>query len=146
MNEVEQDMENTRHTQHGEGSERWPALPYEAWRDTCQTLHLWTQIVGKVRMELSPFLNHWWHVTLYVTPRGLTTSAIPFQNRLDWRPPRFVRRRHSTVKSWVCFSCAMTTRGALPRQSRRCWSFFRVPTKPEPDLRSGIARHWKGDE
>src|SRR5256884_4748205 len=59
--------------------ENWPALPYEAWKDTCETLHMWTQIVGKVRMELSPFVNHWWHVTLYVTPRGLTTSPIPYQ-------------------------------------------------------------------
>jgi len=59
--------------------ENWPALPYEAWKDTCETLHMWTQIVGKVRMELSPPVNHWWHVTLYVTPRGLTTSAIPYQ-------------------------------------------------------------------
>lgn len=64
-------------TQHGEGSERCPALPNEAWRETFQTLHLWTQIVGKVRMAPSPFLNHWCHVTLYVTPRGLTTSVIP---------------------------------------------------------------------
>jgi hypothetical protein len=79
MNEVEQRMENTSDPQQGERAERWPALPYEAWRDACQTLHLWTQIVGKVRMEFSPFLNHWWHVTLYVTPRGLTTSAIPYQ-------------------------------------------------------------------
>ncbi len=71
-------MKDTIKTQHGDQVEGWPALPYEAWRDTCQTLHMWTQIVGKVRMELSPFLNHWWHVTLYVTPRGLTTSAIPY--------------------------------------------------------------------
>src|SRR5258708_11492501 len=77
--QVEQPMENTSNTQHGERAERWPALPYEVWRETCQTLHLWTQIVGKVRMALSPFLNHWWHVTLYVTPRGLTTSAIPYR-------------------------------------------------------------------
>src|ERR1700694_4107188 len=77
-NQVEQHVENTRNTQHGERAEDWPALPYEAWRDTCQTLHLWTQIVGKVRMELSPFLNHWWHVPFYVTPRGLTTSSIPY--------------------------------------------------------------------
>ena len=70
-------MENTSNIQQGERGEHWPTLPYEAWRDSCQTLHLWTQIVGDVRMELSPFLNHWWHVTLYVTPRGLTTSAIP---------------------------------------------------------------------
>ncbi len=71
-------MRNISNTQHGDRVEGWPALPYEAWRDTCQTLHLWTQIVGKVRMELSPFVNHWWHVTLYVTPRGLTTAAIPY--------------------------------------------------------------------
>src|SRR5256885_13420667 len=77
-NQEEQLMESTSKMQHGEQAERWPALPFEAWRDTCQTLHLWTQIVGKVRMELSPFLNHWWHVTLYVTSRGLTTSAIPY--------------------------------------------------------------------
>jgi len=72
-------METTSKTQQGERTEHWSALPYEAWKDTCQTLHMWTQIVGKVRMELSPFLNHWWHVPLYVTPRGLTTSAIPYQ-------------------------------------------------------------------
>src|SRR5437016_289116 len=78
-NQEEQHMESTSKTQQGEQAERWPALPFEAWRDTCQTLHLWTQIVGKVRMELSPFLNHWWHVTLYVTSRGLTTSSIPYQ-------------------------------------------------------------------
>ncbi len=71
-------MESTSKIQQEEQAERWPALPYEAWRETCQTLHLWTQIVGKVRMELSPFLNHWWHVTFSVTPRGLTTSAIPY--------------------------------------------------------------------
>ncbi len=50
-NQVEQHMENTSNTQQGERAEGWPALPYEAWRDTCQPLHLWTQIVGKVRME-----------------------------------------------------------------------------------------------
>jgi hypothetical protein len=59
--------------------EIWPALPYEAWKDTYETLHLWTQIVGKVRLELSPFQNHWWHVTFYVAPRGLTTTAIPYR-------------------------------------------------------------------
>jgi Family of unknown function (DUF5996) len=75
----EQHVENISNTQQGERAEGWPVLPYEAWRDTCQTLHMWTQIVGKVRMELSPFVNHWWHVTLYITPRGLTTSSIPSQ-------------------------------------------------------------------
>src|SRR5689334_8361293 len=55
----------------------WPSLPLDAWLDTYQTLHMWTQIAGKIRMTLSPKLNHWWHTTLYVTPRGLTTSPVP---------------------------------------------------------------------
>jgi hypothetical protein len=55
----------------------WPELPYAAWSDTCTTLHLWTQVVGKVRLAKSPWINHSWHVTLYVTTRGLTTSPIP---------------------------------------------------------------------
>jgi hypothetical protein len=59
----------------------WPALPYEAWSDTLATLQLWTQIVGKVRLVQSPWVNHSWHVTLYVTARGLTTSPIPYGTR-----------------------------------------------------------------
>jgi Family of unknown function (DUF5996) len=58
--------------------ELWPELPLAAWKDTYATLHLWTQIVGKVRLALSPRINHWWQVPLYVTARGLTTSPIPF--------------------------------------------------------------------
>lgn len=57
--------------------DRWPSLHFGEWRETCDTLHMWTQIVGKIRMELTPPLNHWWHTTLYVSPRGLTTSLIP---------------------------------------------------------------------
>ncbi|HVM51413.1 MAG TPA: DUF5996 family protein [Candidatus Acidoferrum sp.] len=59
----------------------WPALPLEEWQDTCATLHMWTQIVGKVRLALSPHVNHWWEVPLYVTARGLTTLPIPYQSR-----------------------------------------------------------------
>jgi hypothetical protein len=55
----------------------WPELPLAVWRDTCETLHLWTQVVGKIRYAQAPWLNHSWHVTLYVTTRGLTTSPIP---------------------------------------------------------------------
>jgi hypothetical protein len=55
----------------------WPELPWAAWRDSCETLHLWTQIVGKIRLVRTPWLNHSWHVTLYVNARGLTTSPIP---------------------------------------------------------------------
>jgi hypothetical protein len=59
----------------------WPALPLEQWKDTYATLHMWTQIVGKVRLALTPLLNHWWNVPLYVTTRGLTTSTIPYRDR-----------------------------------------------------------------
>ena len=55
----------------------WPPLPYEEWRPTKQTLHRYTQIAGKIRMSLVPFRNHWWHVTLYVTARGLSTGPMP---------------------------------------------------------------------
>src|SRR5437764_12929375 len=57
---------------------RWPALPLEAWDLTRTTLHMWTQIVGKVRLALSPYMNHWWQVALDVTARGLATSPIPY--------------------------------------------------------------------
>ena len=60
----------------------WPELPYAAWRDTQATLQLWTQIVGKIRLTQTPWLNHSWHVTLYVTSRGLTTSPIPHGGRI----------------------------------------------------------------
>src|SRR5262252_2830269 len=56
-------------------------LPFDAWKDTLATVHMWTQIVGKLRMNLTPLVNHWWNVPLYLTPRGLTTSAMPWQNR-----------------------------------------------------------------
>jgi hypothetical protein len=57
----------------------WPDLPYAAWKDTLETLHLWTQIVGKIRLAQTPWLNHSWHVALYVTVRGLTTSPVPYR-------------------------------------------------------------------
>jgi hypothetical protein len=59
-------------------TELWPSLPLEAWRDTYATLHMWTQMVGKTRLALAPPENHWWHVTLYVTARGLTTGPMPY--------------------------------------------------------------------
>jgi hypothetical protein len=62
-------------------AEAWPSLPLEAWSDTCATLHMWTQFVGKIRLAQSPWINHSWHVTLYVTARGLTTSPIPYGGR-----------------------------------------------------------------
>jgi len=59
----------------------WPALPLEEWEDTYHTLHMWTQIAGKIRLALTPLINHWWEVALYVNTRGLTTSPIPYKGR-----------------------------------------------------------------
>src|SRR5262245_43358766 len=82
-------MEVSMVGRHEANEDAWPDLPYAAWRETCTTLHLWTQIVGKVRLSLTPWLNHSWHATFYVTARGLTTSPIPdgkraFQMEFDF--------------------------------------------------------------
>jgi hypothetical protein len=63
-------------------TDSWPALRFEEWQDTCATLHMWTQIVGKIRLAQTPLVNHWWNVPLYVSARGLTTSAIPYAERI----------------------------------------------------------------
>ena len=60
----------------------WPELILEEWQDTLATVHMWTQIVGKIRMKLTPLVNHWWNVTLYVSARGLTTSPMPYEDRI----------------------------------------------------------------
>ncbi len=61
----------------------WPALPLAEWSETRDTLHLWTQIVGKTRLALAPMVNHWWQVPLYVSARGLTTSWMPYRDAVE---------------------------------------------------------------
>lgn len=73
-------MNNLQQTSHP--AEIWPELPLGEWQDTLDTLHMWTQIVGKVKLELTPFLNEWWNVALTVTARGLTTGPIPAGSRI----------------------------------------------------------------
>ena len=77
----------------------WPILPYEAWKSTCRTLHLWTQVVGKVRFSQSPWINHSWGVTLYVTARGLTTSPMPDGERTFQIDFDFIDHQLSIVTS-----------------------------------------------
>jgi hypothetical protein len=60
--------------------DQWPVLTYNDWKDTLATVHLWTQIVGKIRLRKMPWLNHSWHVTLYVSPDGLSTGSVPYQH------------------------------------------------------------------
>lgn len=61
--------------------ELWPSLPLDEWQETYATLHMWTQIIGKIRLVQTPLVNHWWNVPLYLTARGLTTSVMPYQQR-----------------------------------------------------------------
>ncbi len=97
MSEADKTGNNVRQSS---SAELWPALPLEEWEDTYHTLHMWTQMVGKVRLGLAPLQNHWWNAALYVNTRGLTTSPIPYrgdafeiqfdfiEHRLEIRNPR----------------------------------------------------------
>jgi Family of unknown function (DUF5996) len=86
-------MADVRDEQRASLSEHWPSLPYEEWKDTCATLHMWTQVVGKIRLAQAPMVNHWWHVALYVTCSGLTTSPMPYGPRLFTIDFNFVDHR-----------------------------------------------------
>ena len=86
------------HANFTQGS--WPELPLEAWQDTYATLHMWTQIVGKVRLALSPRINHWWEVALYVNARGLTTSAIPYDGKIFEVQFDFIDHKLIIQTSW----------------------------------------------
>jgi hypothetical protein len=102
----------------GNAAGLWPDLPYHSWRDTLQTLQLWTQIVGKIRLTLTPWLNHSWQVTLYVTARGLGTSPIPIGDEILEIDFDFIAHR----------LVARTSRGAeaiLPLQPQSVAEFYR---------------------
>jgi Family of unknown function (DUF5996) len=96
----------------------WPALPLEAWSDTCATLHRWLQIVGKIRLAQSPWVNHSWHVTLYVTSRGLTTSPIPHGSRTFDIDFDFIRHE-------LIVSASDGGTGRLPLQAQTVKAFYR---------------------
>ena len=74
-------MSDTSVLEINDRPECWPALPLDSWKETYATLHMWSQIVGKVRLKLTPLMNHWWNAPLYVSARGLTTSRIPYGER-----------------------------------------------------------------
>jgi len=94
----------------------WPALPLASWEPTRATLHMYTQIVGKIRMTLTPLVNHWWNVPLYVTPRGLTTSMIPYG-------PRDFELRFDFLKHQLVLEVCDGTVKALPLEPRTVADF-----------------------
>src|SRR5260370_11137921 len=71
-------MSGTKNAALGRRPDAWPPLPLKEWQDTRATLHMWMQVVGKIRLVTSPRMNHWWEVALYVSARGLTTSPMPY--------------------------------------------------------------------
>src|SRR5439155_691560 len=89
-------------------AERWPALPLAWWADTYSTLHMWTQVVGKVRLALAPPVNHWWHVTLAVTARGLTTRAMPYAGGSFEIAFEFIGKSSPAHFFWGSFDHAVT--------------------------------------
>src|SRR5580658_6164889 len=99
-------------------SPRWPSLPLHEWRDTYRTLHMWTQIIGKIRMTLSPPLNHWWHVTLYVNSRGLTTGPVPY-------PPGVFEIQLDFQNHAVRISTSERSSTSRPLQAESVASFYR---------------------
>jgi hypothetical protein len=95
----------------------WPALPLKEWQDTYRTLHMWTQIVGKIRMEMSVPLNHWWHVPLYVNSRGLTTGPIPY-------PPGLFEIQFDFQKHELHITTSQGAHIARPLQAESVASFY----------------------
>ena len=96
----------------------WPDLPYEAWKETYATLHMWLQIAGKIRLAQSPWVNHQWHVTLYVTARGLTTSPIPHGTRVFQVDFDFIDHR-------IAVSASDGAMRSLPLEAQPVASFYR---------------------
>jgi len=97
--------------------ECWPALPLAAWEDTRATLHMWMQIVGKVRLALTPLVNHWWNVPLYVTARGLTTSRIPYGERA-------FELRFDFLRHQLCLETSNGVVKTLPLEPRTVADFY----------------------
>jgi Family of unknown function (DUF5996) len=98
--------------------ERWPPLPLHEWRDTYRTLHMWTQIAGKIRMALCPPLNHWWHVTLYVNSRGLTTGPVPY-------PPGIFEIQFDFQKHELSISTSEGSGASRPLRAESVADFYR---------------------
>jgi len=117
----------------------WPDLPTTAWRDTYATLHLWTQIVGKIRLTKSPWLNHSWHVTLYVTASGLTTSPIPDGDRTFQIDFDFIDHRLEIASSDGAV-------GGFPLGQQSVAAFYRQLMEELIRLRLPLAIHMRPNE
>ena len=119
--------------------EAWPQLPLESWSDTYATLHMWTQIVGKIRLAQSPWVNHSWHVTLYVTSRGLTTSPIPYHDRAFQIELDFLNHQLIIETSDGCV-------GGIPLEPQSVAAFYRRLMDELAKLKLDVKIHRKPNE
>jgi hypothetical protein len=118
---------------------QWPAIPLEAWQKTSETLHLWFQVVGKVRLKQSPWFNHSWHATLYVTPTGLTTSSIACAGRTF--EIRFDFQRHLLE-----IQVSDGGQGTFPLKAMSVARFYRKLMEMLDDLGAPVAIHRRPNE
>ena len=116
-------------------NEAWPALPLEAWEDTRATLHMWTQIVGKVRLEQTPLVNHWWNVPLYVSARGLTTTAMPYEDR-------FFEMEFDFIDHQLAIKCSDGASANVALEPKSVATFYRQTMKALRNLDLEI-KIWK---
>jgi len=119
--------------------EDWPSLPLDQWIDTCTTLHLWTQIVGKIRLTQTPWINHTWHVALYVTARGLTTTTMPHGTRIFQIDFDF-------IDHVVVIQSSDGQAGSLPLQPQSVAQFYRRLNGELGRLGLGVKIHPKPNE
>ena len=110
----------------------WPSIPLSAWAPSCATLHMWMQIVGKIRLVHTPPVNHWWHVTLYVSPRGLTTTQIPAL-------PRAFEIEFDFIDHWLVVRCNDGNTRRMELRPRSVASFYHELRGHLSDL--GIETH-----
>lgn len=103
---------------NADGPECWPALPLDSWKATCATLHMWAQIVGKIRLRLTPLVNHWWNVPLYVNARGLTTTRMPYGQRS-------IELRFDFLAHELVLECSDGMVKALPLRAMTVADFYR---------------------
>jgi hypothetical protein len=120
-------------------SDAWPSLPLEAWEDTFATLHRWTQIVGKIRLKQTPWINHGWHVVLYVTARGLTTSPIPYGDGSFEISFDFVAHRLQVHAS-------DGGERTIPLRAQSVAEFYRTILDTLEDMGFGVSIHGKPNE
>src|SRR5262245_25931863 len=115
--------------------EAWPALPLAAWKDTCATLHMWTQVVGKIRLAQTPLVNHWWNVPLYVSARGLTTTAMPHGEE-------FFEMEFDFIDHELKIKCSDGARSSIALEPKSVATFYRETMDALDQLRLPV-KIWK---